>query len=268
MTTRFADHLLAGDHASRPAAGDVPEGTLYACSTHGAIDQSDGASSWSTWLAAPVSVSDPVADLFGTPDTTFEFDTSSFTGLTAAGSPDVEDADTTFDSHYYFKDNDSTLVGRYTSGLSTPFTVVAKLSDAVLDANYKYAHLFVGVSSPGKLVSLGPVYSDGSKFAGRVWTSFTDGGPAGWTPTVTPWDPTGFAPWYIGAKVSSSTDVSWYYSRDGKRWFLAAASRNDSLTIASAGIVGGDYGGTTSGAQAAWDYLRIWNSAKTFPAFT
>lgn len=47
-TTRFADHLLQGDHASRPAAGDVPAGTLYACSDHGLIYQSDGAS-WSTW---------------------------------------------------------------------------------------------------------------------------------------------------------------------------------------------------------------------------
>lgn len=47
-TTRFADHLLQGDHAARPAAGDVPAGTLYACSDHGLIYQSDGAS-WSTW---------------------------------------------------------------------------------------------------------------------------------------------------------------------------------------------------------------------------
>lgn len=47
-TTRFADHLLQGDHASRPAAGDVPAGTLYACTDHNLIYQSDGAS-WSTW---------------------------------------------------------------------------------------------------------------------------------------------------------------------------------------------------------------------------
>lgn len=49
MTTKFIDHLLEGDHASRPAFGDVPEGTLYACSDHGLIYQSDGTSAWSTW---------------------------------------------------------------------------------------------------------------------------------------------------------------------------------------------------------------------------
>ena len=47
-TTRFADHLLTGPHASRPAATAVPAGTLYACSDHSLVYQSDG-SSWSTW---------------------------------------------------------------------------------------------------------------------------------------------------------------------------------------------------------------------------
>ena len=40
--------LLTGDHASRPAANAVATGTVYACSTHDLIYQSDG-SSWSTW---------------------------------------------------------------------------------------------------------------------------------------------------------------------------------------------------------------------------
>lgn len=48
MATRFADHLLDGTHAARPAATAVPEGTLYACTDHGLIYQSDGAT-WSTW---------------------------------------------------------------------------------------------------------------------------------------------------------------------------------------------------------------------------
>lgn len=49
MATRFIDHLLEGDHASRPAFGDVPQGTLYACSDHDLIYQSDGVAAWSTW---------------------------------------------------------------------------------------------------------------------------------------------------------------------------------------------------------------------------
>lgn len=48
MATTFANHLLDGIHASRPAATAVPEGTLYACSDHRLIYQSDGAA-WATW---------------------------------------------------------------------------------------------------------------------------------------------------------------------------------------------------------------------------
>lgn len=49
MPTKFADHVLTGDHASRPAASAVPEGTLYSCTDHNLIYQSDGTSAWSTW---------------------------------------------------------------------------------------------------------------------------------------------------------------------------------------------------------------------------
>lgn len=48
MSTSFSDHLLDGDHASRPAATAVPAGTLYSCSDHDLIYQSDG-SVWATW---------------------------------------------------------------------------------------------------------------------------------------------------------------------------------------------------------------------------
>src|SRR5688572_7046606 len=40
--------FLTGDHASRPAATAVGGGSLYSCSDHSLIYQSDGAS-WSTW---------------------------------------------------------------------------------------------------------------------------------------------------------------------------------------------------------------------------
>lgn len=45
-TTRFADHIIGGDHASRPAATAVPEGATYSCTTHGKEYQSNGAT-WS-----------------------------------------------------------------------------------------------------------------------------------------------------------------------------------------------------------------------------
>jgi len=40
--------FLTGDHASRPAASAVGVGSLYSCTTHDLIYQSDG-SSWTTW---------------------------------------------------------------------------------------------------------------------------------------------------------------------------------------------------------------------------
>jgi hypothetical protein len=50
MATSFAAHLLPlDDHASRPSASAVPQGTLYPCSDHGLIYQSDGTSTWTTW---------------------------------------------------------------------------------------------------------------------------------------------------------------------------------------------------------------------------
>lgn len=44
-TTRFADHVIGGTHAARPAATAVPEGTTYSCTDHAKEYQSDGA----TW---------------------------------------------------------------------------------------------------------------------------------------------------------------------------------------------------------------------------
>lgn len=48
MTARAHDLLQDGTHATRPDATAVGNGTLYACSDHGLIYQSDGAA-WATW---------------------------------------------------------------------------------------------------------------------------------------------------------------------------------------------------------------------------
>lgn len=48
MTSRFKDHILTGNHTSRPAATAVPAGTLYSCTTHALVYQSSG-TTWSTW---------------------------------------------------------------------------------------------------------------------------------------------------------------------------------------------------------------------------
>lgn len=70
MTTRFAGHLLTGTHAARPAATTVPDGTLYACSDHSLVYQSDTAT-WSTWAtlgtagAITASIMDAKGDIIG-----------------------------------------------------------------------------------------------------------------------------------------------------------------------------------------------------------
>lgn len=50
MSTSSVVQLETGDHASRPSAGTVPAGTLYSCTDHGLVYQSDGVSSWSTYF--------------------------------------------------------------------------------------------------------------------------------------------------------------------------------------------------------------------------
>jgi hypothetical protein len=48
----FAQHIIGPDtHANRPAAGTVPAGTLYACTTDSKLEQSNG-SAWSDYLTA------------------------------------------------------------------------------------------------------------------------------------------------------------------------------------------------------------------------
>lgn len=64
-TTRFADHLISGVFASRPAANAVPAGTLYSATDTGVLYQSDGSSTWSTYTNAgiPNTILDTKGDL-------------------------------------------------------------------------------------------------------------------------------------------------------------------------------------------------------------
>lgn len=90
MSTAFSQHLLVDDHASRPAANAVPEGTLFACTDHGIIYQSDGVSTWSTWYAGIIetlifAVSDETTALTaGTEKITFRLPAYTLIGLPRA----------------------------------------------------------------------------------------------------------------------------------------------------------------------------------------
>lgn len=52
---------LVGDHSSRPAANaaGLPVGTIYSCTDHGTLDQTDG-STWSTYYASGVGLETPL----------------------------------------------------------------------------------------------------------------------------------------------------------------------------------------------------------------
>ncbi len=64
-TTRFADHLISGTFASRPAASAVPAGSLYSATDTGTVYQSDGSSVWSVYTSAgiPATLLDTKGDL-------------------------------------------------------------------------------------------------------------------------------------------------------------------------------------------------------------
>lgn len=86
--------FLDGDHASRPAASAVGKGSLYACSDHDLIYQSDG-SSWSTWsdvsgAGSSTAIPGWVDEFIGTTGTNDIYwdgnDLASFTTQTVTGS--------------------------------------------------------------------------------------------------------------------------------------------------------------------------------------
>jgi hypothetical protein len=208
-------------------------------------------------FATPASgAEDPVADALGTPDTAFEFETSSLTGLTAIGTADVVDAHTTVPHNLYFRDDGGSYVGRYLAA-TVPFTVVTRMTDKelVFTDGYK-AGVFVGDSSPALSADCDVLLIGNSGHT--IWvelaatTNVYNLGQA--LPTSC----------YLAIRVNSSTDVDYLVSVNGRIWRKHVDSRNPGIgTIASCGLC--IAGSTSPLMAAAFDYLRIWNSAKSFP---
>lgn len=198
---------------------------------------------------------DWVQATLGTPDTAFEFDTSSLTGLTALGSIDDEDADTTVAGHYYIRDDDNSgWVGRYLS-VSPACTIVTKLSDReVHEADGTKFGLAIGNSTMGSANMDCVLVGNGSN---QVWVELAQ------TSNIFSGQRFVQSPVYLGIRANSSSDVDYLVSLNGLIWRKVVDSRNPGIgTLAAAGIVicpGGTY------IAAAYDYLRIWNSAKSFP---
>lgn len=203
---------------------------------------------------------DPVEALFGTPDTAFEFDTTSLTGLTALGSPDTEAAHSVIPSHLYLMDDASGYAwcGRYLTIPSAPFTAITKvISNAAF--NWNAAGIFISASLPGNMDAL--FWGTGTKEVRveRV-TPSAFGSTVYDGPTSTP------ATMWLAIRVNSTTDVDYLWSTDGWTWRKSVDSRNPGLTLASLGLAMKSE--NAAGHAAGFDYLRIWDSALTFPGAT
>lgn len=205
-------------------------------------------------------VTDPVEAIFGTPDTAFEFNTSSLSGLTALSpTPDVENADTSVPGAYFLRDDASgvSLCGRYIAA-TAPFTAITLLLDANPRADFHGAGIFIGEATPGVMNSVTLGYNSGRRLATDVWTNPTTYSS---TPNV---DATNIEPpIYFAIRANSTSNVDFIASYNGRVWWAVTTARNPSITVGSAGIFLKSI--STTPFSAAFDYLRVWNSAKTFP---
>ena len=204
---------------------------------------------------------DPIADVFGTPDTAYEFASSSLTGLTALNTPVAEDANTTVPDHYYIGDNTSTTkwFGRYQSIPSYPFTAMTKITDFNAKANYNSVGIFLSVSTPGKMIVLELAYATGTR--GPTVELFTN--PTTYSSTVVTSQPQVIdPPYYLAVVATSTSNTTWYLSMGGYVWTRVLSAYDPSMTIGSVGLC--FKAENSGGAAAAFDWFRIWNSAKTF----
>ena len=214
------------------------------------------------WAAAAAgSEVDPVATLFGTPDTAYEFASTSLAGLTAIGTPDTEDADTTIPDCLYYADNTSSTawMGRYVASPSAPFTAITKVLSDNANANYAGAGLLVGVTDPttGAFVVNTAAFStnrrvDAGKFTNRTTFSASIGNSL----------PYYAQPVWLAVIVNSTTSIDYLWSMNGWIWRKYVSANNPSLTVGSIGLAMKSE--NAGGFSCAFDYLRIWNSAKTF----
>jgi hypothetical protein len=266
-TVYFLDDDTAGLLTSTepPDVGDVSKPLFVADS---------GSSGWFfNWRGAVVAAagsdaaSDPIFDIFGAPDTAFEFDSSSLSGLTGYGSPDVEDADTSYpDCLYLFRSSGSVAAcGRYLSAPSAPWTAIAKVSAFSHWQDNQFLMLFHAVNSGG------PIQLFGSMLKGRYGYP-TEAVAAYWTNTTTFDSYLGSVavngrtvPVYLAIRVNSATDIDYLFSWDGYIWVTIENARNPTVAQDLVGLGICTPANATIKTLAAFDFLRIFESALTLP---
>lgn len=215
-------------------------------------------------FAAPAgggAAQDTIFEMLGTPDTAFEFDTTSLAGLTVVGTPTAEDANTTVPGNYYIKPPTSNS-GRLATAPALPFTVIAKLSDASLRANTHTAALVIAETPTGKLRLIGPIFSSSWLMEHSEWNTPTSFSAAPFATVNT--GPLG--PVYMAIRVNTLTSVDYFWSTNGQLWRPLGIARNSGMAaVGYAGLVAKNDGGAQM--AAAFDFLRIWNSALDLKGF-
>jgi hypothetical protein len=201
-----------------------------------------------------------VQSILGAPDTGFDFDTSSLTGLTSFNSPDILDADTTVPDCLYIQDNESgqNVCGVYATAPSAPFTVIAGLRAA----GYKDSNavtLGIGDGTPGAFEQIG-IQNEARNLLSTRWNS-----PTSFSGTITTHGVGAFeTPLYLAIRVHTITNVDFLASADGITWFKLTDSRDPSMTPAVV-LLAINANATGDELGAAWDFLYIYNSALTLP---
>ena len=216
------------------------------------------------------SASDPVFLAFGSPNTAFEFDTSSLTGLTAMGTATAEDANTTVPGALYLKRaaiGTVALTGRFANPGSAPWTAICKMSGAVFTAAdfQRIGGLLVAEASPGKVEGIHIVYnSAGTGDWGATTVAYTN--PTTFSAVIGTDISTkmGSVPLWYAIVATTSTSFAYYYSWDGQVWRARTTARNPGFTVGLVGVVV-DPENATHGVAGAFDYLRLWTSALTIP---
>lgn len=204
---------------------------------------------------------DPIYFMLGTPNTAYEFDTTSLSGLTALGTPDAEDANTTIPSCYTIRDDSSgqNLVGRYVSAPSAPWTAITKLTAGNWSADQHKAMLFITEPSPGDLEMYG-IARGNRRWLAERWTS-----PTSFAATILDVDLGRDIPVWLALRCNSATSVDFAVSSSGFLWRVAVSARNPTTLSSIANIGIGISPENTNSFTAAFDFLRIWNSALTLP---
>ena len=257
--TRYVGAVASGAPLTGTfAVGDFvigQDGTLRVCTVAG----SPG--TWTAISGAAAAV-DPVQELFGTPTgSAFEFATSSLAGLTALSpTPDVENADTSVPDAYFVQDNLGTTAwcGRYLAAPAAPFTVITKILDDTVRADFNGAAVFIGEATPGVM----ELIQHTSLVRDIKSERFTN--PTTFSSTLASTTDDREPPLWLALRVNSATSVDYLYSSGGWVWVALTAARNPAITIASVGIAGKSE--NTGGSAAAFEFLRVWTSALTFPA--